>query len=79
MYIQLIMVCFQVVQEALEKAQVGRTSIVIAHRLSSIVSAHCIFYVEKGEIVEYGTHAELMNKQGYYYNLQQMYLGNKEN
>lgn len=68
----------KVVQEALDKAQVGRTSIVIAHRLSSIVSADIICYVESGQIVESGTHVELMAKKSYYYNLQQMYLGNKE-
>ena len=68
----------QVVQEALDKAQVGRTSIVIAHRLSSIVAADTICYVERGEIVESGTHAELMANKSYYFNLQQMDLGNKE-
>ena len=59
----------QVVQEALERAQQGRTSIVIAHRLSTIQNADRIVVVQNGQIAEVGTHAELLAKQGHYYQL----------
>ena len=60
---------FQVVQEALERAQQGRTSIVIAHRLSTIQNANCIVVFQHGKVTESGTHADLMNKKGFYYKL----------
>lgn len=44
----------------------GRTSFVIAHRLSTIRSADLILVINNGDIVEQGTHEELMKKQGYY-------------
>lgn len=50
----------RVVQEALDKLMVGRTSFVIAHRLSTIRNADRIIVIEKGEVVETGTHEELM-------------------
>ena len=59
----------KVVQEALDKAQEGRTSITIAHRLSTIKGADQIYIIEKGEIVEHGTHDQLLEKQGSYYRL----------
>ncbi|XP_072620618.1 ATP-binding cassette sub-family B member 5 isoform X2 [Vulpes vulpes] len=58
-----------VVQAALEKASKGRTTIVIAHRLSTIRSADLIVTIKDGMVVEKGTHAELMAKQGLYYSL----------
>uniref|UniRef100_A0A8D1ND96 ATP-binding cassette sub-family B member 5 n=1 Tax=Sus scrofa TaxID=9823 RepID=A0A8D1ND96_PIG len=58
-----------VVQAALEKASKGRTTIVIAHRLSTIRSADMIVTLKDGMVVEKGTHAELMAKQGPYYSL----------
>lgn len=61
----------KVVQEALQKAQVGRTSLVIAHRLSTIQNSDCIFVFNKGVIAEYGTHNELLKQKGIYYNLRQ--------
>ena len=73
-----VLLLLQVVEEALEKAQEGRTSIVVAHRLSTVVAADLICYVDKGHIVEAGTHTELMHKQGLYWKLQQMYLGNRD-
>ena len=56
----------RVVQRALDEAARGRTTIAIAHRLSTIVAADVIFVVVAGEIVERGTHTELMNARGAY-------------
>uniref|UniRef100_A0A4W5MYK7 ABC-type xenobiotic transporter n=1 Tax=Hucho hucho TaxID=62062 RepID=A0A4W5MYK7_9TELE len=66
-----------VVQAALDKARAGRTTIVIAHRLSTIRTADVIAGFSNGEMVEQGTHRELMAKKGVYYSLvmqQQMLL-----
>ncbi|XP_054547892.1 ATP-binding cassette sub-family B member 5 [Talpa occidentalis] len=57
------------VQAALEKASKGRTTIVVAHRLSTIRSADLIVTIKDGMVVEKGTHADLMAKQGLYYSL----------
>jgi len=54
------------IQEALERVLAGRTSIVIAHRLSTILSADQILVFNRGEIVEKGTHAELLKVNGIY-------------
>ena len=59
----------KVVQDALDKAREGRTTIVIAHRLSTIQTADIIVSIESGRVVEKGTHAELMDKEGLYYEL----------
>merc|ERR1719341_10354 len=56
----------KMVQEALDEAQMGRTSITIAHRLTTIASADQIYVIEQGEIVECGTHEELINKRSIY-------------
>jgi len=58
-----------VVQAALEVASAGRTTITIAHRLSTIKDAHNIVVMSQGRIVEQGTHDELIQKNGAYYNL----------
>lgn len=61
------------IQEATEKITKNRTSIVIAHRLATIKKADKIVVMDKGKIVEQGTHAELLEKGGYYsklYNIQ---------
>ncbi|XP_049336164.1 ATP-dependent translocase ABCB1 isoform X7 [Astyanax mexicanus] len=58
-----------IVQAALDKARAGRTTIVIAHRLSTIRTADVIAGFKDGEVVEQGTHRELMNKKGVYYSL----------
>ncbi|MFC4097106.1 ABC transporter ATP-binding protein [Euzebyella saccharophila] len=56
----------RLVQDALEKMMQNRTSIVIAHRLSTIQNANTIVVLQKGEIVEQGTHQQLMEKEGVY-------------
>jgi ATP-binding cassette subfamily B (MDR/TAP) protein 1 len=58
-----------VVQAALEVASAGRTTITIAHRLSTIRDAHNIVVMSQGRIVEQGTHDELLEKRGAYFNL----------
>ncbi|KAK9480263.1 P-loop containing nucleoside triphosphate hydrolase protein [Lipomyces japonicus] len=58
-----------IVQDALDKASKKRTTIVIAHRLSTIKDADLIVVMSKGVIVEQGTHNELLDKQGMYYEL----------
>lgn len=60
----------QIVQEALDRAQIGRTSIVIAHRLSTIVNSDQIFVVSRGNVVESGKHAELLELKSAYFKLQ---------
>jgi len=60
----------QVVQEALDRAQIGRTSIVIAHRLSTIEKSERIFVLRNGEVAEEGRHGELLELKGLYYQLQ---------
>jgi ATP-binding cassette subfamily B protein len=61
----------RLVQEALARLWVGRTVLVIAHRLSTVVNADIIFVVDKGEIRERGTHRELLAREGLYAHLQQ--------
>lgn len=58
-----------IVQAALDRAQQGRTTIIVAHRLSTILNADLIYAFDKGKIKEYGTHSELMSRKGIYYNL----------
>jgi ATP-binding cassette subfamily B protein len=57
------------VQQAMKRLRAGRTSFVIAHRLSTIRDADVILVLDKGAIVEQGTHHDLMAKQGFYFNL----------
>jgi len=59
----------ELIQLATEKLTQGRTSIVVAHRLATIQNADKILVMEAGEIVESGTHTELLAKKGYYSNL----------
>ena len=59
----------RMIQNAIEKVLNGRTSFVVAHRLSTIVSADKILVIRHGKITESGTHRELLRKKGYYYTL----------
>ena len=59
----------QIIQNALETVTKGRTSFIIAHRLSTVRDADIIIVVKEGKIVEQGKHAELMKSRGYYYSL----------
>ncbi|XP_078519763.1 ATP-dependent translocase ABCB1-like isoform X2 [Lissotriton helveticus] len=59
----------KIVQRALDDARLGRTCIVIAHRLSTVKNADVIAVIHHGQVVEQGTHSELLAKQGIYYDL----------
>ena len=59
----------QKIQKAIVTTLKGRTSFIIAHRLSTIRSADRILVIQHGEVTESGTHKELIQKRGYYYNL----------
>ena len=54
------------VQRAFEKLMTGKTSFIVAHRLSTIMSADVILVMRDGNVVEQGTHSELMKKGGFY-------------
>jgi ATP-binding cassette subfamily B protein len=54
------------IQQTLQTALIGRTSLVIAHRLSTVQSADQILVIDHGQIVESGTHAQLIKKKGLY-------------
>lgn len=66
------------IQNAIDKLIAGRTSIVIAHRLSTIRKADKILVLDNGEVKEFGTHTELMKKQGHYYQLHKMQFQQQE-
>jgi len=65
------------VQSAIARLLEGRTSFVIAHRLSTVTQADQVLVVQQGEIVEHGTHAELVAQQGVYANLYALQLGQR--
>lgn len=65
----------ELIQNSLEKMRKGRTTIAIAHRLSTIQDSNCIYVLDKGEIIESGTHDELIALQGNYYKMYQLQAG----
>lgn len=64
----------KIVQEGMDKLMKGRTTFVIAHRLSTVKNSDCIMVLEQGEIIERGSHDELIEEKGKYY---QLYTGNE--
>ncbi|MCY7187817.1 ABC transporter ATP-binding protein [Streptococcus gallolyticus] len=68
-----------IVQESLKKMRQGRTTIAIAHRLSTIQDANCIYVLDKGKIIESGSHDELLSQKGTYYRMYQLQAGMMEN
>lgn len=58
-----------IVQKTIDKISVGRTTIVIAHKIATISSAHTIVVLDHGSVTEIGNHSQLMEKSGTYYNL----------
>ena len=65
----------ELIQHSLEKMRKGRTTIAIAHRLSTIQDSNCIYVLDKGEIIESGTHDELIVLKGNYYKMYQLQAG----
>ena len=63
----------RIVQDGMDKLMRGRTTLVIAHRLSTVRNSDCIMVLEQGRIIERGTHDELIEEKGRYY---QLYTGN---
>jgi ATP-binding cassette subfamily B protein len=65
----------RMVQAALESAMRGRTTLVIAHRLATVQKANCIVVLDQGQVVESGTHAELVAAGGLYARLAVLQFG----
>ena len=64
-----------IVQKSLRKMRQGRTTIAIAHRLSTIQDANCIYVLDKGKIIEFGTHDQLLVQEGTYHKMYQLQAG----
>ena len=65
----------QLVQRALDHAMIGRTTLVIAHRLATVLKADRIVVMDEGRVIEEGTHAELVAKGGLYARLAALQFG----
>ena len=63
----------KIVQDGMDKLMRGRTTFVIAHRLSTVRNSDCIIVLEQGRVIERGNHVKLMEERGKYY---QLYTGN---
>ena len=63
----------RIIQESMDRLMHGRTTFVIAHRLSTVRNSDCIMVLEQGRIIERGTHDQLIEEKGKYY---QLYTGN---
>jgi ATP-binding cassette subfamily B protein len=66
----------RLVQKALDEAMIGHTTLVIAHRLATVLKADCIVVMDAGRVVEQGTHAELQARGGLYARLASLQFGN---
>ena len=66
------------VQKALERLSKNRTTLVIAHRMSTVKAADQILVMDKGKIIEGGTHKELQSRGGYYADLYRLQFGSSE-
>ena len=66
------------IQKAFRKIMKGRTSFIVAHRLSTILDADLILVMNHGSVIEQGTHAELMEQKGFYYELYNSQFANPE-
>ncbi|MEM8614922.1 MAG: ABC transporter ATP-binding protein, partial [Cyanobacteria bacterium P01_H01_bin.105] len=65
------------IQRSLEKITCDRTTIAIAHRLSTVRNAHCIYVMDQGQLAEWGTHEELLARSGIYANLWRVQMGER--
>lgn len=68
----------QLVQQSLEKLLTGRTTFIVAHRLSTILKADCILVIDAGHIIERGTHRELLTAGGKYAHLYEQFVQHSE-
>ena len=68
----------ELIQKATERITQGRTSIIIAHRLATIMHADRIFVLEQGKIIEEGKHNDLVAEKGLYYDMWRQQIGERK-
>lgn len=68
----------KVVQDAIDSSLKNKTAVIVAHRLSTIINCDTIFMFDKGKVVEYGSHSELMDINGFYKNLYELQFKNHD-